>query len=81
MKLRLFIFVCSLIYVHAADCFSDSKWPKLLGSRAPSGDSLYYAVVGTDTEIFVGGGTNDTVIASMTYGTRAVIARVDIVYN
>ena len=65
----------------AANCFDGSKFPKLLKSDAPDGDSVYFAITGTDEKIYLGGFTKDGQIKPLSQSRQAVLTKIDITTN
>ena len=68
-----------------ADCFSGSKFPKLLASKEDDGDSQFHAITASEelNAIFMGGFTKSQSLYTYNYygDPLAVIARIDLDTN
>ncbi len=62
---------------YAADCFGESKIPKILAGKNFENNSRYYTITGNNDAIFVGGQTEEEDLTQETY-FGSVITRIDL---
>ena len=80
IKLILLLHAIVLLVGRAADCFSNSRLPKILGSKMDpemDNNSYYYSITANNEAMYLGGWTEDSDIRNDN-GDGLVITRIEI---